>query len=327
MPGINVITGQNAAGKTTLLEGIYLLMAGRSFRTSQVSDLIQSGSCRFFVDVSFEKNGVAQILKMAQGACERGIFHNSTSLPNLGSLLGILQGVLFAPQDIDLVKGAPSVRRHYLDLQIAQVDPLYVHHLLRYSKGLKHRNVLLKSKKMAAIEGFEESMALSASYVLQQRKMVSFELEKLLQEVYHEMSGKNEAIHIQYRSSLAAEEPHAILEKWALHRKRDMEVGYTTIGPHRDDLRIHIQDREVKSFASEGEMRTMAAAMRLSEWHRMRRLLQEPPLMLIDDFGISLDPKRALSLANMLKKLGQVMITQAGEHLLFGKEAHVLSVE
>lgn len=326
-PGINVISGLNAVGKTTLLEGIYLLMAGRSFRTSQMSDLFQSGGNSFFVDARFEKSGVKQALKMSQSSSERGLFHNSTSLPSLGSLLGILQGVLHSPQDIDLVKGAPQVRRHFLDLQIAQVDPLYVHHLVRYSKGLKSRNVLLKSRKLAAIEGFEESMGISSSYILRQRKSLVQELEELLKGIYHEMSGKEEHLALHYRSSLGtAYEPGAIVEKFAAHRNRDMEMGYTMIGPHRDDLKIQIHEREVKAFASEGEMRTMAAALRLSEWHRMRRMLQEPPLLLIDDYGISLDPHRVLSMGKMLKNFGQVIITSASDRLLFGEEAHVLSI-
>lgn len=324
-PGINVIAGQNASGKTTLLEGIYLLMAGRSFRTSQMSDLFQTGLSHFYVDAGFEKSGVKQSLKMSQSNAERGIFHNSTPLPNLGSLLGILQGVLLAPQDIDLVKGAPAVRRHYLDLQMAQVDPLYVHHLLRYSKSLKNRNAMLKTRKLDGIEGFEESMAYSAAYILRQRMSITLELEGLLKEVYHEISGKNEPISLHYRSSLGTN-VNTILEKLAAHRPRDREMGYTTIGPHRDDLKIQIYDREVKSFASEGEMRTMAAALRLAEWQRMRRRMQEPPMLLIDDFGISLDPGRSSSFANMVKNLGQVIITQASDHRIFGEDAHVLSI-
>lgn len=327
-PGINVIKGPNATGKTTLLEGIYLLMAGRSFRTSQMSDLFQSGCLNFYVNAQFEKNGVKQVLKMSQQGNERGIFHNSTSLPNLGSLLGILQGVLLAPQDIDLVKGIPAVRRHYLDLQMAQVDPLYVHHLLRYSKALKNRNVLLKSKKVAAIEGFEQGMAISAAYILMQRKKLSAQLESLLREVYHAISGKQEPISLHYRSSLGtAHEQSTIFEKWAIHRKKEMEIGYTTMGPHRDDFKILIHEREVKLFASEGEMRTMAAALRLSEWQQMKQAMQQGmPMLLIDDFGISLDPHRALGLASMLEGLGQVIITQASDRSIFDRRVHELFI-
>lgn len=323
--GINVIAGKNAAGKTTLLEAIYLLMAGRSFRTAQMSDLAQNGASDFFVETRFAKSGVKQSLKMAQNGGERGLFHNSTSLPNLGCLLGILQGVLLAPHDIDLVKGAPAIRRHYLDLQMAQVDPLYVHHLLRYAKGLKNRNALLKSRKLSAIEGFEETMAFSAAYILRQRANLTVQLEGLLKEIYHEISGKNEPISLQYRSSFEPS-PEAILKKLAFTRNKDMEMGYTTLGPHRDDLKIQIYEREVKTFASEGEMRTMAAAMRLAEWQRMRQMTNEPPMLLVDDFGISLDPCRASSFAGIIKKLGQVIITQASDHIIFGNEAHVLSI-
>lgn len=326
-PGINVIFGRNASGKTTLLEGIYLLMAGRSFRTSQMSNLFQTNLSHFYVDLRFEKSGVKQTLKMSQSSDERGIMHNSTSLPNLGSLLGILQGVLLAPQDIELVKGSPSVRRHYLDLQIAQVDPLYVHHLLRYSKGLKNRNALLKLRQMEAIEGFEESMAFSAAYILKQRKNLLLELEELLKELYHKISDKDEPILLQYRSSLSsATEAGAILEKLAAHRNKDREMGYTMMGPHRDDLKIQILEREVKTFASEGEMRTMAAALRLAEWQRMRKIMQEPPLLLIDDFGISLDLDRASRFAKLVAQLGQVIITQAADTKIFGKEAHGLFI-
>ena len=155
-PTINSIVGPNAHGKTTILEAIQFLMSGRSFRTQQPSDLIRHEQNYFYIEADFIKQGIQQTLKISYDGKERKIVHNSTVCQSSTNLLGLLQGVVVIPDSASLVKGSPLLRRHFLDLQIAQVDPLYVHHLTRYARAMRQRNVLLKRKDLATIHGWNK---------------------------------------------------------------------------------------------------------------------------------------------------------------------------
>ena len=146
-PGINLIYGPNAHGKTNLLEALYFLITGRSFRTQSLRDLIYFGADFFRLKAFFIKNGVSQTLEVYFDGEKKKLLWNQTPLTSLSALYGILQGVLIAPEDLQILKGSPSLRRRFLDVQIAQVSPLYLHHLSRYQKAMKHRNTLLRRKQ------------------------------------------------------------------------------------------------------------------------------------------------------------------------------------
>ena len=318
-PGVNFISGENARGKTTLLEAIYLLMAGRSFRTEQMNHLIREGSDFFRLQASFEKWGIPQELKMSLKGPEKRIFYNSTSLSALSGLLGIMQGVLLAPHDIELIKGPPPVRRHYLDFQIAQVDPLYIHHVMRYSKALKQRNMQIRFRKTQAIEVFETSIALSAAYIIQQREAATRELSSLIDSYYKKISGKPQKASLRYQSSFGEPNEEKILEKLKLSRSKDLDLGYTSIGVHRDDLILGIEGKAARHFASEGETRSLVTALKLAEWKRMRDQSGEDPLLLVDDMGISLDNSRLNNLFDVFSTVGQIIITSATELSVINK--------
>lgn len=310
-PGLNFISGENARGKTTLLEAIYLLMAGRSFRTEQMNHLIREGSDFFRLETSFEKWGIPQSLKMSLKGSEKRIQYNSSPLTALSGLLGIIQGVLIAPHDIELIKGPPPVRRHYLDFQIAQVDPLYIHHVMRYSKALKQRNMQIRFRKTQAIEIFEASMALSATYIIQQREAAIKELSSCLDSYYKKISGKPQLASLRYQSSFGSPDYDKILEKLKVTRLKDLDLGYTSLGIHRDDLSLNLEGRAARHFASEGETRSLVTALKLAEWERMRTLSGEDPLLLVDDIGISLDSSRLNNLFEVFSGIDQIIITSA----------------
>lgn len=323
-PRINVIHGLNAVGKTTLLEAIYFLITGRSFRTSQVSDLVHIGAAFFYIEAVFVKHGIEQKLKVWGSGKERKVIYNSTQCPP-ATLLGLLQGVVMIPDDISLIKGAPNGRRHFLDLQLAQIDPLYVHHLTRYNRAMQQRNALLRTKNLVTIESWEHEMANAAAYVTQQRALATIDLQDRGKELYHHVSG-DEKLSIAYKTGAGLGGgsdfgPEAVIDKTLAHlrhyylsqfqkmRKREVEIGYTLTGPHKDDLDIAIDEKEARFFASEGQQRSCVAALRLSEWERLQSLAQESPLMLIDDPGTSLDADRGGRLFTRLKNLGQVFLT------------------
>lgn len=329
--GINHFYGANAQGKTTILEAIYLLMTGRSFRTLQLGDLVQEGKNFFSIDALFSKQGILQRLKMTWDGKTRRIIHNQTELPSISALLGIVQGVVMTPDDIALVKGAPAVRRGFCDLQIAQIDPLYVHHLLRYNRAMKHRNVLLRSKHLEGIEGWEQEMANSASYIIMQRAKILDELQRVSNRIHSLLINNQQVLCLIY-NSVHLNPSHGIealrqtcLQQWRQQRKREMDVGYTLHGLHKDDFTIHIDGKDARFFASEGQQRSCVAALRLAEWEIMKNQVEDVPLMLIDDMGISLDSARRQQLNAYVEQLEQVFITST-ENLSFHKECRASKI-
>ena len=252
------------------------------------------------------------------------IIFNSTTLPSSACLLGILRGVVLSPDDAGLIKGAPTIRRHYLDMQIAQGDPLYVHYLTRFNRAMRQRNCLLRAKNAATIESWEHEMASSAAYITQQRASATHILNEHSHKLHSVLAGDTTHLSLSYKSSQSLLEDteklkQRYLEQWNKHRRREMELGCTLSGPHKDDLSIAIDAKEARLFASEGQQRTSAAALRLAEWERLQGLGDERPLMLIDDMGISLDETRRMRLLQHTQGLGQVFLTSTENLPIEGK--------
>lgn len=301
--GINWFSGPNASGKTNLLEALFYFVRASSFRTRHMSDLIQENKEHAFLEIFFVKYGVEQSLKLVINESEKLLFHNQTSYKSAIELLGILQGVLIRIDDISLISGPPPLRRSFIDLQLVQASPLYVHHLLRFQRALKQRNFCLKSKKLTAIEGFEWEMARSSAFLWQERKALVEDLKELSQQHFASLAGA-ESFSLKY-------EPFEgdylkILQK---NRAQELRLGYTKEGPHRDDLEFFIEGRSAKAFASEGQKRSAALALKLAEWQKLYNTVQEKPLCAIDEWQTNLDPSRKKNLEGVLGTLGQVFMT------------------
>lgn len=318
-PDINLICGQNAIGKTSLLEAIYFLTSGgASFRTNQISHLIHHGASYFYLEAQFVKHGIEQRLKITYGSKERKIVLNNTVYPSVSGLCGLLLGIAFSPEDITLINGPPQGRRHFLDAQLSQADPLYSHHLSRYHRAMRQRNYLLKAKTIHSIESWEYEMALSASYISQKRFQLANQLETKAQALHQVMTGESSALKIVYDASCKAEqEPQKLrqyyLEQYRKNRVREMVFAATLCGPHKDDLTISMEGKEVRYFASEGQQRSVAAILRFAGWERLHQMTEEKPLMLIDDLGASLDEERCKRIIFRLEALSQVFITSTRE--------------
>jgi len=303
-PAINVIQGPNALGKTSLLEAIHLLSLGRSFRTTRMNDMIHKGTEGFFLEAHFISNEIEQRLAVSMSPRERKVVHNHTLYPSLSSLIGLLPVITMTPDD-GLIKGGPDSRRKYLDLQIAQFDPLYIHYLTRYQRAMRHRNQLLRRKSFDAIGPWEQEMARSATYVVKRRKSLIHSLQTLAQDNHERLSGGLGELILGYQSHFDGD----FLTQYQKTRQKEAAVGYTTTGPHRDDLMIKIDDKEARHFASEGQKRTCVTALRLASWHLLKQQTGVDPLMLIDDFGVSLDESRRQQFLECLPEFGQVFIT------------------
>jgi DNA replication and repair protein RecF len=325
-PGVNCIVGGNGEGKTNLLEALYFLSTGRSFRTTHLNDLIRHGASFFYLEAHFQKDGISQTIKTTFDGQTRKLQYNETLYSYFTSLLGILPSVLYAPEDLALICGTPSDRRRFLDLHIAQVDPLYVHHLGRYHKAMKQRNTLLRQKKVETLPAWEQAMAQAAAYLLPKRLETLQNLQAPLKQWMRDLSLEKEQVSIHYHHSWPTERD--LLFHLQKNRSRDLLLGSTQIGPHRDDLILAIDEKCAKSFSSEGQKRCCAAALRFAQWETMKEAIRDLPLMCIDDFGIQLDKERHQAFQHHLHKLGQVFLTAPldSEDLLPGSSKQIIQI-
>jgi DNA replication and repair protein RecF len=258
---------------------------------------------------------------MSYNGSEKKIFYNNTSCHSQSSLLGVLQGTVMTPDDASIIKGQPKLRRRFLDIQLAQSDPLYVHHLTRYQRAMRFRNILLRKRDANGIEVWEDELARGGSYIVSKRYQALADLQGESSAILSAISGNAETIQLIYRSQCPKEENDKKGYYTNLFRKmrpREMQLGNTIIGPHRDDMQIFIGSKEARFFSSEGQQRSCVAALRLSEWELLRRYADEVPLMLLDDLGISLDGARRTRLFEYVGNLHQVFITTTEEAGSFG---------
>lgn len=299
-PDVNLITGENARGKTTLIEAIHLLITGRSFRTHSLQELVRFGCDSFYIEGHFEKNGVQQVLKIHYGEQSKKIWHHDTQLPSFSALFGILNGVTLVPEDHLLIRSGPKLRRLFLDLHLSQVSPLYLYHLRRYTGALKQRNALLKQKKVATIDIWEHQMSLSAQAIQTQRtQLVDALNEKLASSPFEPLSL---AYHPGCREDLEAQ--------LIRYRTRDLLLKTTSVGPHKDDFSLSINEKPVKQFASEGQKRSALTALKLAGWKLLAEQAYSLPLLAIDDLSVSFDSKREKALIDHLENgYGQLFLT------------------
>jgi DNA replication and repair protein RecF len=307
--GINWIEGNNALGKTNLIEALYLLSTGRSFRTPQIGQLIQENEPFFFLEAHFEKDRVDQVLKVSFDGEVKKVQFNVHTHSHFAPLIGLLPHILYAPEDCALISGMPAYRRKFLDLHLSQLDTLYLHHLARFHRALRQRNALLKQKSEAVIDPWEYQMAQSASFLMRKRKEFIEELGGPLEEKMLALSSQKDRLTISYLPSLSFDCPKQIEEHWRRNRAKELLFGSTLTGPHRDDLTFLIDHLPAKSHASVGQKHSIIAALRLCQWKHLYAHTGYAPLFSIDDFGAHLDPKRQKAFEAELLRLGQVFLT------------------
>lgn len=307
---LNVIYGDNAQGKTNLLEAIHLIATGRSFRTQLMKEMIREGESFFFLDAEIVKDQVTQKIQISFDGQNKQLILDANRYASFHPLLGILPIVLSTPYDIELIAGSPGERRRFINLHLAQCDPLYVHHLARFWRAMKQRNCLLKAKNTNSIECWEVEMAQSESYIGKAREQMinSLKIEELCLEK-HELK-------------LTQSASKSYLQQLQKNRLREMDLGMTLTGPHRDDLEILIERKSARLFASEGQKKTAIAALKLAEWTLLSERIDNQALIGFDDLESSLDNERQKTLKEKLNTLGQVFITTPhppdceGHHIL-----------
>ena len=316
---INMITGENAQGKTNLLESIYFTSFGKSFRTVRDRDMIGFGRdyCRVKADYIIEDEEEKAEIALAKDG-RKAAKINGRKVERISEMINTFLVVIFSPEDLGLIREGPSVRRRYLDMMISQISRRYFIALQQYRTGLDQRNAILRNLKTDSSAGktmlgvFEEAMARSAAEIIRERRRIVSVLSEIARETYLRISGTEEQLRINYHSSVKEEEnvEESLCRLLRENRDDDVRLGMTSVGPHRDDLILSLDKNQMKQFASQGQVRTAALSMKLSQMKILKDDSGEEPILLLDDVMSELDRKRRASLINEILSF-QTFITCA----------------
>ena len=321
-PGINVLIGRNAQGKTNMLEAIYALSLTRSHRTSNdrelinwqqqsasISGVVQKATGKVPLELQFTKNG-----KKAKV--------NHLEQARLGQYVGQLNTILFAPEDLSLVKGAPAVRRRFMDMEFSQMSSKYLYDASQFRTLLRQRNKYLKQLKYGQqhdrvlLTVLSDQLAAYGAEVIVARHHFLQHLEKWAADLHYQISLNQEKLHLAYVTQVKVDDEttvdqayHELLKQYTDNQEREIDQGTTMYGPQRDDIRFMVNGKNIQAFGSQGQQRTTALSVKLAEIDLMKEQTGEYPLLLLDDVLSELDPVRQTHLLTAIQDKVQTFLT------------------
>ena len=307
---INIIYGNNAQGKTNILESIFLCSFGKSFRTTKEKEMIMFNENNLIVEIFYQKKDRDGKIKIEIGD-KKQIYLNGVKIKKLSELLGNINIVIFTPDDINILKDGPANRRRFLDMMIGQLRPNYVYNLNMYIKTIEQRNNYLRqireeNKPEEMLEIWDEKLADYGEKIFNYRNEFIEKISKKINKIHGEITDDKEKLKIEYVSNCENKEDYLKLLKE--RRKLDIIKGFTTKGVHRDDFMIYINDKEVSTYGSQGQNRTVILSLKLSELNVVYEEIGEYPILLLDDFMSELDEERRKNFLNNIKNT-QVILT------------------
>lgn len=322
--GVNLFFGANGSGKTNLLEAIHYCALGKSHRITGDQSAVRIGESFAVCSVSVRSGGVKRELSVRlvpNEAAKKVILLDQKQIRRFSDMMGCLQCVIFSPEDLGLIREGPSVRRRYLDMMISQVNRGYFIALQQYRAGLEQRNAVLKNMRAdprqnaGLLEVFEQAMAGPAAVIVEERKRVVEMLSSLATETYRGISGREEeAFQASYHSAFRESEnvQEDFIRVMRENREEDLRLGVTSAGPHRDDLNLSLNRKNMKVYASQGQIRTAALSLKLAQMKALRQMSGEPPVLLLDDVMSELDKERRMRLVREISDY-QTFITCTDE--------------
>ena len=329
--GTNVISGSNAQGKTNLLEAVYLLGCGRSFRTRFDRELVnfQYSSSELLAEVDSHGREQTVHLTMKPGAAKKILVNGVKK--TAGGLAGTLNLVLFFPGDLNLIKDGAAVRRRLLDNAIGQIRPQYQEVLSQFNRFLEHKTRILKDWRekpslLEPLDEFSDGICRCSAKLIRYRAAYTLRLQEAARPVHSDFSGSGEKLSIAYKTVSTVTDPLAsekeiyyrLCEHMESHRRAELESAQCLSGAHKDDLEIFINDRSARSFASQGQTRTAALSVKLAEREILLAETGEYPVLLLDDVLSELDSKRQEFVLNRIGG-GQTLITCCEDEGISGK--------
>lgn len=324
---VTLFVGRNAQGKTNLLEAMHVLAFAKSHRTARDRELVQWGREVATVKGRVERDGGRSVrLEVRLAPKGKTVKVNSVEKRRLSEYVGHLNAVLFAPEDLNLVKGAPQHRRRFLDMAIGQVSPAYLHDLSAYLKTVAQRNQLLKMARTAGrpldelLSVYDEQLAALAAKLLRKRLEFVGKLERWARAIHAAVTQGAETLSLRYVSTVAMDAADGAMqameervhEELVRLRPRERERGVTLVGPHRDDLVFFVNGYSVQTFGSQGQQRTVALSLKLAEIEFIREAVGEAPILLLDDVLSELDAGRQLHLLSVIQDRVQTFVTTTG---------------
>lgn len=322
-PALNILYGDNAEGKTNVLEALFFLATSKSHRAQKDAEMIRWNEPSLLVRASVER---AQGFLEVEISCDRekrkSIKMNGSSGRRVAQLLGKINLVFFSPDDLELVKGAPSARRRFLNVELSQTSPQYFHALQQYQRAVFQRNSLLKAIKegravSATLPAWDAQVAGFGAEITARRARAIERMSGFAEDAHARLASRKEKLAIQYLASapgvspeLSRDEIQSLLLR-ELERRRGEELAraQTVVGPHRDDLLITINGTEARVYGSQGQQRTAVLALKLAELEFIRSETGEEPLLLLDDVASELDPERRRLLLDVVAPAAQTFVT------------------
>lgn len=317
---INIFFGDNAQGKTNLLEAIYICSNGKSYRTSNDKDLINIGKNKAYIGIQFRKGSFNKLIEIKYDKeNSKKARLNKIQLNRISELVGELKTVIFSPEDLKLIKEGPSQRRNFLDTEISQIKPRYRYNISKYHRVLYQRNNMLKNFKFKKsnsnmIDVWDEQLSDYGSQIIEDRINFLNNLLEISKDIHSKITGYKEELSIKYVSFENFKEISKSFLRKSLYKKlkenlkRDIDKGITEIGPHRDDMYVYINGINCRSFGSQGQQRTAALSLKLAEVELIKSITGEYPVLLLDDVLSELDPNRRKYLVSTFKNM-QTIIT------------------
>ena len=308
-PGVNIITGENAQGKTNAVEAIFLCAFGRSHRTTRDSELVKNGCAGGYVGLKIKSNQGAHAIEIKlRDGMRKEIYIDTLKAARTGELMGVLNVVMFSPEDLQLIKEGPALRRRFMDMEISQLHPSYYYHLQQYNAALKQRNALLKGDPSPGAKLFmwDAQLAEAGAKIMTARGGFLSKLHEQAKQLHFDITGGREWLEIVYRPNIEVEKngdtlSKALLDGLSNSANEDMRRGFTTVGPHRDDMAITLNGQDVRVYGSQGQQRTAALSIKLSEIELLRTLTGDMPVLILDDVLSELDDMRSRLLVERMR--------------------------
>jgi len=322
-PTINVLYGQNGAGKTNILEALHLIGLGRSHRAARDAEMVRTGAAAYRISATVARRQASLTIELTYRASGRKeIRLNAARQRRLSDLLGQFNVIVFSPEDLQLIKGSPVLRRRYLDFALSQISPAYGHALARYNEALLQRNNLLRDlggprASSAVLDVWDEQLAEHGAELLTRRAAAMTRIAALAAAEHDRITNGQEQLIAAYAPSPAgcfsdvdrATARDALLRAIVETRREDVLRGQTLVGPHRDDIHLRINGRNGRQFASQGQQRTAALALKLAELAYIAAAVHDDPVLLLDDVFSELDDSRRGCLLATISDRIQTFIT------------------
>ena len=312
--GTNILFGDNAQGKTNILEAAYMSGTTKSHKGSRDKEMIRFGESEAHIRTIVEKQGKEYRIDMhLRQNRSKGIAVNKIPMKKASELFGILNIVFFSPEDLNIIKNGPAERRRFLDAELCQLDKIYLSDLSDYNKILNQRNKLLKDmiyrpELADTLPIWNQQLVETGKRIIKRRRRFVQELSEIVRDIHYRISGEKEEMRLIYEPSVPEDLFEAELERFD---GRDRKLCLTSVGPHRDDLLFSVRDVDIRKFGSQGQQRTAALSLKLSEIDLVKKLIHDTPVLLLDDVLSELDSGRQNYLLNNIYDT-QTIITCTG---------------